>query len=234
MSQVQQLYQLQQIDTEYREKKQRLGDVLRAQKETAELLAARQQLETAVTTWKKWHTRRRDLGQELDSLNDKTKRSEARLYSGNVKNPKELTDLQHEIEALARRRAALEDDILETMLLLEEAETGKAAAEATLKTIETRWQQSQTGLKQEQNELALRLHDLTEQRKRQVTLIARPHLTEYETLSQKKGGVAVAALKLNLCQSCRLTVSAQIVKEAQEGQLVRCGSCGRILYPLYP
>ena len=129
MSQVQQLYQLQQIDTEIRQKKQRLGDVLRAQKETEALLAARKRMETAVSALQSWQTQRQDLDLELQTLKNKAKSAEQRLYSGNVKNPKELADLQSSIDSMGRQRAALEDEVLEAMIMIEDAETEKAAAD---------------------------------------------------------------------------------------------------------
>lgn len=231
MSQVLMLYRLQEIDTEYREKKLRLTEVLRAQKETEILLAARRRVETAVTQLKKWRVQHKDLSLELESLNTKAKRSEDRLYSGNVKNPKELSDLQNEIQALGRRRNVLEDEILEVMMKVEDAEAEQHVADDALAKIETQWQRAQTGLKQEQNELALRLHVLTGQRQQQVALISAENLTLYNNLSQKRGGVAVAKLQENMCLGCRLTVSANKVKAVNEGQLVSCGGCGRILCP---
>jgi predicted nucleic acid-binding Zn-ribbon protein len=122
MSQTQQLLQLQEIDTSIRQKKTRLAEVLHAQKESAELLAARQSADSAAAELQNWQSQRRDLNLELDSLNTKAKRSEQRLYSGNVKNPKELSDLQNEIASLSRRRSTLEDEILEAMIMIEEAE----------------------------------------------------------------------------------------------------------------
>ncbi len=232
MSQIQLLYQLQQIDSEFQDKRQRLAEVLRAQKETAELLQARERMETAVSTLRQWQTQRQDLSLELDGVNSKAKRSEQRLYSGNVKNPKELSDLQNEIAALGRRRSALEDEILEAMIMLEEAEAEHAAAEKALADMTAQWEKSQASLKKEQNELALRLNALNEQRKQYLPRIDSGRLAEYEQLRQKKGGLAVAGLRQNVCLGCRLTVSANKMKEAQEGRLVYCGGCGRILCPV--
>jgi predicted nucleic acid-binding Zn-ribbon protein len=232
MSQIQLLYQLQQVDSEFQEKRQRLAEVLRAQKETAELLAAQQGLETAVAHHRQWQTQHKNLSLELEGVNSKAQRSEQRLYSGNVKNPKELSDLQSEIAALGRRRAALEDEILEAMITLEEAEEARDAAQTTLDDVTTRWQKAQAGLKKEQHELAVRLNALNEQRKQYVPRIAAERLAEYEQLRQKKGGTAVAGLQQNMCLGCRLTVSATKAKEAQEGRLVYCGGCGRLLCPV--
>lgn len=232
MSEIPLLYHLQEIDTEFREKKQRLTEVLRAQKETEALLVARQRLETAVAALKKWQTQHKELSLELESLTTKAKRSEDRLYSGNVKNPKELSDLQHEIQALGRRRAALEDEILEVMIMMEDAQAEHDTAADALTTIETQRQHSLKGLQREQKVLALRLHELTGQRQQYITRISADNLAQYNQLSQKRGGVAVAGLKGNMCMGCRLTVSAHKVMEANEGKKVYCGGCGRILYPI--
>lgn len=232
MAQVQQLYRLQQIDTEIREKKQRLGEVLRAQKEPEALLAARHQAETAAAELQQWQIRHKDLSLELSSLNNKARSSENRLYSGNVRNPKELEDLQKEVESLGRRRSALEDDILEAMIMIEETQAEKAAADEAQAEMEAEWEQRVAGLKAQQNELALRLNTLNGLRQKQVALITPDLLAEYEQLSQRRGGIVVAALRGNECQGCQLTVSANKVKDAAEGKLVYCGSCGRILNPI--
>ncbi|HEX6385781.1 MAG TPA: hypothetical protein VF177_14020, partial [Anaerolineae bacterium] len=188
MAQVQQLYRLQQIDTEIREKKQRLGEVLRAQKEPEALLAARHQAETAAVELQRWQIRHKDLNLELSSLNNKARSSENRLYSGNVRNPKELEDLQKEVESLSRRRSALEDDILEAMIMVEETQAEKAAADEAQAEMEAEWEQRVAGLKAQQNELALRLNTLNGLRQKQVALITPDLLAEYEQLSQRRGG----------------------------------------------
>ena len=232
MAQVQQLYRLQQIDMEIREKKQQLGQVLRAQKEPDALLAARRRAETALAELQQWQLSHKDLSLELSSLNNKARSSENRLYSGNVRNPKELEDLQKEIESLGRRRSALEDDVLEAMIMMEETQAEKAAADEALAEMEAEWELRVAGLKIEQNELALRLNTLNALRQKQVALISPNLLAEYEQLSQRRGGIAVATLRGNECQGCQLTVSANKVIDANEGKLVYCGSCGRILNSL--
>ncbi|MEZ4512849.1 MAG: hypothetical protein R3C62_13340 [Chloroflexota bacterium] len=229
MSQIQQLYRLQQIDTEIRQKKQRLAEVLRAQKETEALLAAREREKTAVSTLKKWQGTHSNLNLELGSLNSKAKSAENRLYSGNVKNPKELTDLQDQIAAMGRQRSGLEEQMLEAMIMVEDAEAEAQAATTARSSEEAQWQQAQADYKEEQNTLALRLHHLLGARPKQVEQIDPKLLQDYERIGQRNGGEAVALLKLNMCQGCRITVSANKVKEVVEGKVTHCGGCGRIL-----
>lgn len=229
MSQIQQLYRLQQMDTEIRLKKQRLTEVLRAQKETEALLAAREREETAVSSLKKWQGTHSNLSLELGSLNSKAKSSETRLYSGNVKNPKEMTDLQEQIAALGRQRGGLEEQMLEAMIMIEEAEAEAKAATAARADEEAKWQRAQADYKEEQNKLGLRLHHLMGVRPQQVAQIEPKVLQDYERVSQRNGGEAVAVLKINMCQGCRITVSANIVRDVVEGKVAHCGGCGRIL-----
>jgi uncharacterized protein len=229
MSSLQQLYRLQQVDLEIRAKKQRLGEVLRAQKETEELIAARTRLETAESTLSTWQKQRNELNRELESLNSKAKQTETRLYSGLVKNPKEMADLEQALAGLGRRREALEEEVLEAMIMIEEAEGERETAAAAYDRIKNEWETSQQNLKQEQNQLALALNELMEQSKTLRGRINADLLSQYDRLSQQKNGEALALLKLNRCQGCQLTVSANVAKQVQQGQLVHCGSCGRIL-----
>lgn len=232
MSQVGQLYKVQQIDTEIRQKKQRFSEVIQLQRETELLISARNRAQHADAELQTWQGRQNDLNLELGSLNNEAKRTDQRLYSGNVKNPKELEDLQHKVQELDRRRAALEDEILEAMIMVEETQEEKEAADQALVKIQTAWEGSQGKLQGEQNELALRLHDLMAARKDQIPLIEPSLLAQYEQLLPRKGGVAVAGLVDNRCDGCHLTVSAQKVMQAERGEIVICGGCGRILNPI--
>jgi predicted nucleic acid-binding Zn-ribbon protein len=59
-----------------------------------------------------------------------------------VTNPKELTDLQQEVEALTRRKAALEDEVLNVLVKVEDAQTEKTAADEVLTTAAAQWEKT--------------------------------------------------------------------------------------------
>jgi len=231
MTQVHQLYQLQETDTEIREKTRRLREVLAGQQPSAELLAARARADTAVTSRQEWQTRRKNRRLEMESLRREAKNAENRLYSGKVTNPKELADLQRKIESLGRRIEKAEEQLLEAMIALEEAEAEETAATENLAEIEAAWEAKVAHLKVEQNELALAIHKLNSARQAQAKAIDPRDRQEYETLAKKKNGLAIARVRGSTCLGCRLTVSANKIKEAREGKKVYCGGCGRILYP---
>lgn len=229
MTQVHQLFQLQKLDTEIDDKKKRLGDVLKAQKEPPALVAARHRATTAADELQKWQGKHQNLTLEVGSVSAKAKTSETRLYSGKVTNTKELTDLQHEIEALARRKAALEDEVLEVLVKVEDAQREKTAADEALSTAAAQWEKQSAHLKADQNELALALHKLMQSRQSKAAVVDAASMQEYEQLRKQKHGLAVAGLRVNMCLGCRTTVSANKVKEVDEGRKVYCGGCGRLL-----
>ena len=231
MTQIHQLYKLQETDVEIREKTKRLREVMAAQQESAALLAARERMDTAVADLQERQGKHNDLSLELKGLRTKAKNSENRLYSGKVTNPKELTDLQNEIESLNRRGEILDEEVLEALLYLEDAQTEKTAAEAAYAEILSTWETNVVKYKAEQNEVALRIHKLMQLRKEQASAIDAASLNEYESLANKKNGIAIARVRVDMCLGCRLTVSANIVKRAQQGDKAYSGGCGRILYP---
>lgn len=232
MSQVQQLYRLQQIDNEIREKKQRLREVLQAQKQDEELRRAQARQEAAAQALTEARQQQKALEHELTQVNTKARRSEQRMYSGKVTNPKELTDLQQEIASLGRRSETLEEEILETMLLVEETQEEDEAAREALGEVQERWQKTVERLQKEQNELAVRLNELLAAREKQVQRIEPKMMSLYEKTGSRRGGVAVAGLRGGTCQVCGVRTNNAKIRAAEEGKLVYCGSCGRIFAPV--
>lgn len=232
MSQVNLLFRLQELDDRLRAEKKRLGDVLRLQNESEQLLAARRQAEEAEADYQNWKRIQNSLNGDVKSLSQKAKRSEDRLYSGTVKNPKELTDIQQELDSLYRRRSLLEDELLEAMIKLEEAQEEVTNAATSFARIETEWETEQQSLREEQGQLLTRIQDDTFQRKELIDRITSQNLAAYENTAHRTGKTVVVELSNGRCRGCQVRVPANLVKAADEGNLVYCDSCGRILCPV--
>ena len=230
MSEIDHLYRLQLLDDEIRQEKERLSEVLRLQAESPELFTARERVEVAQAELQQRRTSQNDLNLEYSTLNTKSKRSEDRLYSGMVKNPKELADIQQEIESLGRRRVVLEDEVLEAMIIFEDAEVEDDTATTELLEIEEKWQQDQEDLQLEQAELVQSLGALLATRKQQLASIGPQALKAYQGAQRHVGPSAVVLLVNKRCRGCQVTVPAMVAKGANEGQIVTCDSCGRLLY----
>lgn len=232
MSQVDLLYRLQQTEDEIREDKKRLTEVIRLQSESVELIKARTKAAETESSIAGLRAIQKDLSLQLDGVNDKAEREENRLYSGLVTNPKELEDLQREIEFLGRRISILEDELFEAMLSVEEAENNNKDAVETFSRVESEWKDTSASSKVEQAELLEQISELAGQKKQLLPLIQPGSMTAFETAKRRAGETAVVALKNGRCRGCLLSVSAMKQKAVDEGQLVTCDSCGRILCPV--
>ncbi|HEY67275.1 MAG: hypothetical protein DRI79_09190 [Chloroflexi bacterium] len=223
------LYRLQCLDSEGDVKRRRLAEVEAALGESEPLRQARRALESAQTMVQKWTLRQRDLELEIQGLSDKITRSEQRLYSGVIKNPKELADLQAEIASLKRRRQKLEDDLLEAMLEREEAEAARAQAQVHLDEIQAQWSAQQADLMVEREMLRGRLAEIEQAREALLPSIEAGDLAVYEALRRRKGGQAVVQVRDGACGGCGVAIPPGLKWQLRQDKLVYCGNCERII-----
>ena len=230
MTNVYQLYRLQTIDTAIQETKADLTQILQAQQEPAELIETRQIVEKLASRAQKLRKEAREKELTVGSVNAKHKATTERLYSGRERNPKALQDLQQEAEYLNRHRVELEETLLNVMVDLEEVDTNLAANTNKLTRIEEEWSDQLTWLKTAQLEAASHLNELLQQRQAQVDRVDAKTLTLYERLLKNKRGTAVALVKDEICQGCRVSLDAGSLRAVRLGEITTCRTCGRILY----
>jgi predicted nucleic acid-binding Zn-ribbon protein len=231
MSKAETLYRLQTIDLETDERNRRLKEVKAILEGNEELERARQALQGGEKKLSQQRTRLRDQELEMRSLNNKIASVEDRLYSGHIKNPKELANRQDEIQYLKRRKGGLEDQVLESMIEVEESEASVMEQRERLARLEEEWQETQIRLSAEQGELVNRLSQLKAKRAKLRRTIEAGDLALYEDLRRRRYGQAVALLEGELCQACRVTLPTSKARQARQGEVLTfCGSCERILY----
>lgn len=224
------LYRLQTIDLAIAKGRARLKIIEDTLGQDTRIELARKALSAIETQLSQWQTRKRDLSLEIASLADKHSAAEKRLYSGVVTNPKEMTDLQREIEALQRHRVKVDDDHAEAELEIEQIESQRQLAQKTLAQAEADFSQAQAGLVAEKTQLVAEQATYARRRQEAATAIPQPLLARYDDLRAKKRGVAVAALKDGSCSVCGVEQTVLLVQQVRSGQqLVPCLSCGRIL-----
>ncbi len=229
MSQPHQLYRLQQIDLELQDRKKRLVAVLTAQKEPADLLALREEAARCSQTVQKLRIQQKDWELQMGTVTRKMNQAGERLYSGKVRNPKELDDLQQSVAALKRQEEGLEESLLGVMVSLEEASTAVSAA---LALREQTWVEEVHQLKQEQMSAAMTINELTERRAQHIQQVQADKLADYEQIRRKKGGEAVSRLSQNMCERCRTGIPEAMTRAVNLGEYRHCPSCDRILVPM--
>jgi len=231
MNKTEALYRLQTIDLEIGERNRRLGEIKASLVGNEELDRARKALQEREKTLTRQRIRLRDRELEMRSLTGKIASAEDRLYSGRIKNPKELANLQEEVRHLKRKRGELEDQVLETMIEVEEGEASVAEQQERLTILESDWQAIQVRLSSEQGELLDRLSQLKANRAELLRSIQAVDLALYEDLRRRRGGRAVALLEGELCHGCGVTLPTNQARQARQGEILTlCASCERILY----
>lgn len=155
---------------------------------------------------------------------------EARLYGGQMSAPKELANLQREVESLKAHQARLEEHALQSLLALEEAQSSQQAAADELTRVDHAWQADHARLSSEAGALEEQIAARQARRQAQARLIDPASLSIYERLRVTKGGRAVARLVGDRCDGCRLTLpSGDAARVRTTFGLVLCVNCGRIL-----
>ena len=224
-----QLYQLQEIDLEVESDQQGLDRMVSQLGENRAVVKARADLESAQKQLAEFGHRQHSAEWEIDDVVSKVKAAEEQLYSGRIKNPKELASLQHEVELLKARRGQLENSALEIMSQVELTENNVADLSRELEKLEAEWQQQQQRLSVDIEVLRSKLSEL-EQKRRLISAEIEPRATEvYERLRKSKGQ-AVARVEQGICRGCRISLPFSDLQQARSDNLVPCSSCGRILF----
>ncbi len=225
------LYALQEIDLAISGRRAGLAAIEQELGETEELIAARQRLAEGQESLGRLKEQQKDLEWQVDEVRAKAAQIEKKLYGGSIRNPKELQDLQADLNALQAEVRRREDRLLARMLQVEEAEAGLKAAKATLEDVQARWQAQQTSLLAEKARLEGELADLEDRRRRQVSGYRPDELALYDQLRERKDGRAVAKVEQGTCGGCRITLPISLLQRMRAGlELVQCPRCERILY----
>lgn len=173
----------------------------------------------------------KDLEFEADEQRRKIEPVEKRLYEGSVKNPKELEDLQLDLESLQRRRAELDDRALEAMEAVEAATQEFAEAEEELERADAAYRGDQNELGSRRQVLESEFADLEQRRVERAEGIDADMMGLYGRLASIRQGQAVAKVERGACQGCRISLPTNVLRRARGGAAaVQCSSCERILY----
>ena len=231
MSLGRQLYNLQEIDLDLEIKAEMLRRLERELSDDSKMKEVKAELDRKREHLVKLQKQQRTMEWAIEDSQAKSNLIREKLYSGVVKNPKELLSLQQQEERLKAQIREAEDRVLEIMGEVEIAQKEIALSIAEVKRLEEGWQGKQEQLLVEQARLKQAL-ELGQQKRSELLAIIEPATLElYQALRIKKQGRAVAKVEQGRCQGCRITLPMSEIQRAWIGEeLVQCSSCGRILY----
>jgi uncharacterized protein len=172
----------------------------------------------------------RKLDIEIDAVRARAQRDGERIASGAAPS-KDLSNLQHEIQSLARRQFALEDEALELM-------ERREVADAVLARSEVELEQARAVLAAAQARRDDAFADIDDQlgrdRAERATLaggLPVELLALYERIFAS-GKIAAAQLRGSRCEACRMDLDRSAlgsIHSAPVDAVVRCTECGAIL-----
>ena len=225
------LYRLQQVDSRISQIDARLRKIRETLENDAELQAALEKVHAAEADLRNAEQDRRASEQEAQAQQIKIQQAESSLYGGSVHNPKELQDLQADVASLKKHLSSIEEQELDAMQRVETATALLDTAKGQLEQLQARLSGEHRKLIDQETALARDLVDLQTERAAAVSTVASAILETYESLRGQHRGLAVAEVSENACAACGTTLTAALQQNARHSpDLVRCPSCGRILY----
>jgi predicted nucleic acid-binding Zn-ribbon protein len=231
MSELQVLYQLQELDLENEAKNAMLQEIASALGETGELTTTRAQVDSLRELLHDQEQRLRELEWDSDELTAHIAKDEKKLYGGTIHNPKELEGLQKDLDQRRHRLREIEDRELQLMADVESTQADLERAQQELARVGVAWEQHQRELSARQADVNAALVALQKDRARITTQILPANLSQYEKLRREKRGRAVSKVERATCQGCRIALPMGLVQHARSGrEIVLCPSCGRMLY----
>jgi predicted nucleic acid-binding Zn-ribbon protein len=169
---------------------------------------------------------------DVEQVRTRRDRDRHRMDQGLISNPKDLERMQHEMTSLERRIVTLEDEELEVMARLEDAQRTLEELTAQLADAEQRNRRLEEARDAKYAEIDAELATLTGQRVPVAAEVPDDLMALYDRLRAAKNGVGAAALRARQCSGCMLTLdNAEVgkIRAAAEDEVLRCEECQRIL-----
>lgn len=229
MNLARQLYELQELDLEIESDERALEQVTGQLGESRAVVKAKAQLESEQQRLEELKHQQHTAEWEIDDISNNINAAEEKLFGGQVKNPKELSSLQQDVDMLKARRGKLEEKALGVIEQVEQSEAAVAGTSSELKTLTADWQRQQKQLAEEATRLKTSLADLRQKWQRLAGEIETETVEFYQELRERKG-MAVARVEQGICRGCRISLPTTDLQRARGNNLVQCSSCGRILF----
>ena len=197
--------------------------------ESAALKQARANLKQVNEDLASIRAEQKDTEYAIADLSAKMAVANESLYSGRLKNPKELQNLQRELMSLQAQRDPLEEKSLTLMERAEQTEELERCRQTEFAAAEVQWQTEQAALSEKIALAEKALGALKVQCVAARSQITSVDIASYDQL-RKTHGWAIARMEQGICGYCRLGMSTAALQRVRGGQMVYCSSCGRLLF----
>lgn len=166
---------------------------------------------------------------ELDNLQEQRKKASDAAFSAATS--KEASQYQNQALQFEGRIQELEEDTLPLMEKMEKLEADVEARQGEISKAEPELADLQAQEKSRLEVIEAQINELNIQREGLIQGIDKPLLQQYEQIRRSKRGIGVVAIIGQQCGGCRVRLPIHILQKVGKAKgLIRCPSCGRILY----
>jgi uncharacterized protein len=225
------LVKLQQIELEMSEIRAKLSEVnQRFEELDNQQLNLGQVVEQQEAAIKEMNRQYRAYESNAQANLDRIKKSEAKLIS--VKTNKEYQSSLKEIDDLKEKNSKLEDEIIEFLERIEEADKLLKTKITSFSAVKTQIKTEKENIQKEAQERSLRLDKLTAACKTVSEGIDTELLVTYNRIKNNQTNrIGIVAVTNAVCEGCHMNIPPQLYNELQRGdKLQRCPICHRIIY----
>ncbi|HWD39150.1 MAG TPA: C4-type zinc ribbon domain-containing protein [Fimbriimonas sp.] len=229
---LQRLWKLAEIDRQLLEVRKRAASLNVGQKIQGEI--AELQAEEAEVGGKARALQREITDLELAQKGDeeKKKRFHNELYGGKVVNPREVANIEKEIESIKKKQ---DSDAEKLLLLYDQLPPAKKAADAVQAKIDERQkalaEQRKKAIAEKQT-LENAFKQLTAKRPEAAKGLSPSLLARYDAIRQKQNGIGMVEVdkKTGTCSGCGTHLPERTLTFLKEDKVATCESCHRLLY----
>ncbi|APE14407.1 zinc ribbon domain-containing protein [Mycolicibacterium pallens] len=167
---------------------------------------------------------------EIDGVRQREDRDRNLLDSGTV-NPKQLEELQHELDTLQRRQASLEDSLLEVMERREQLAADQSEEQAKAEGLQANLTTAGHNRDEALAEIE-RVRGERAARREEIVAGLDPGLAQLYERQRAASGAGAARLLGRRCGACRIELDRgelARISAAPEDEVVRCPECQAIL-----
>ena len=169
---------------------------------------------------------------DVEQVRSRIDRDRKRLDEGTVSSPRELENLQSEVESLMRRQSDLEEIVLDVMERREASDSAFQEATRARTAVGTQFADATARRDAALAELDAQANAAAGRRANVTANLPADLVELYDKLRAQHGGVGAAALRQGRCSGCNLTlntVDLNALRAAPADEVLRCEECRRIL-----
>ena len=229
-AQIEILASLQTVDREIKQhqvKKQNLLGELKTKQR--EIQARKEEIEKLTSALAETEKQRQEKDRILQE--ESKKAADRRMRMNRIKNSKELSALQREIDLIKQNNSEREEELLKLMEDAERARHVIQTKQEEVTALQADWERSQAELNAQLTCIDQAVSEAAARRQAIAAKLAKDVISRYEMIFSRRGGTAVVEVTGGICQGCYMNIPPQLWNEIIRNDKVHfCSSCQRILY----